>query len=51
MKPEFTNVEQIIFKTHRDFWMKNGDSEATATEKAMGKILNVRMMKKKVARY
>jgi len=51
MKPEFTNVEKILFRTHKEFWMKNGDSEKVATEKAMYKIIDVRLLKKKVARY
>jgi len=51
MTPEFTSAEKVIYKAEMQFHLKNGDTELEAIQKAMGKILNVRMFKNKVGKY
>jgi len=51
MTPEFTSAEKVIYKAEMQFHLKNGDTEEEAIQKAMRKILNVRMLKNKVGKY
>jgi hypothetical protein len=51
MQVEFTSAEKVIFKYNKEFHLKNGDTEGAATEKAMNKIISVRALKKKIAKY
>lgn len=48
MKTTFTSTERVLFNANLKFWIQNGLSEAEATEKAMNKILQKRLLSKKL---
>ena len=51
MDVKFTSPERTLFIATKKFHLDNGDTEQVANEKAMNKIIAVRMLKTQVAKH